>query len=270
MPSGPDLIAEINSLSLAPGAAAFWWLGQLGFVVKVGETVIYLDPYLAPSPRRLVAPLLAACDVSNARWLFCSHHHSDHLDRPSLPVVATASPGVRVVASLVSQRTLLKIGIPEERTLGLDEGQAYEEEGLRITPIAAQHEFFDRDPVLGYPYLGWVLEIGGVTLYHSGDTLCYDGLLARLRRWSFDLVFLPINGRDAVRYRRGCIGNMTYQEAVDLTGQLAPRLAVPGHYDMFADNSADPQLYADYMRAKFPRQAFWLGEHGQAVILSPR
>ncbi|MHB9034696.1 MAG: MBL fold metallo-hydrolase, partial [Anaerolineae bacterium] len=110
--------------------------------------------------------------------------------------------------------------------------------------------------------------VGDITILHTGDTCVYEGYLTKLRRWQFDLVFVPINGRDAVRLRSNCIGNMTYQEAVDLVGALKPRLAVPGHYEMFSNNSENPQLFADYLEVKYPGQAYWIGDHGQAVTLT--
>ena len=58
-------------------------------------------------------------------------------------------------------------------------------------------------------------------------------------------MFLPINGRDAGRFRRNCLGNMTYQEAGDLAGELAPGWVVPCHYDMFAHNSEEVGRFLD-------------------------
>ena len=66
-----------------------------------------------------------------------------------------------------------------------------------------------------------------------------------------DVELLPINGRDARRYSNNCIGNMTYQEAADLAGEVGPGIIIPGHWDMFADNSADPQAFADYIEVKY-------------------
>ncbi len=66
-----------------------------------------------------------------------------------------------------------------------------------------------------------------------------------------DAALLPINGRDAVRYRRNCIGNMTFQEAADLAGELQPGLVIPGHWDMFADNPGDPDAFVDYLTIKY-------------------
>ena len=124
---------------------------------------------------------------------------------------------------------------------------------VRITGIAASHEFLDQDPAtLRYPYLGYVLETQDLTIYHSGDTCLYEGMQTRLKKWHFDLAFLPINGRDARRLRAGCIGNMTHQEAADLAGVLKPGVTIPGHYGMFANNTIDPQLFSDYMAVKYP------------------
>ena len=270
MKTGQDLVQEIDMLRLPPGAAAFWWLGQLGYIVKVGEVVLYFDPYLAHADRRLVPPLLKPEEVTNAHWVFGSHDHGDHIDPVALPKIAQASPQARFVCSRAAARHLLALGLPQERVLALDEGMTHVEGGVRITPIAAAHEFLDRDPELGYPYLSFIVEVGGVTIYHAGDTVCYEGMLTKLRRWQIDLAFLPINGRDAVRYARHCIGNMTYQEAADLAGALRPRLTVPGHYDMFANNAENPLLFADYFGLKYPGLAYWLGGHGELVMLPPK
>lgn len=133
-----------------------------------------------------------------------------------------------------------------------------------MTAVKAKHEFFDEGPD-GFPFLGYLIHGDGLTLYHSGDTLIYEGLLTTLRRRRLDVAFLPINGRDAERYRSGCIGNMTYQEAVDLAGELQVGLAVPAHWDMFASNSKDPAKFTEYLAVKYPAVRSWVGKAGERV-----
>ncbi|MBC7315920.1 MAG: MBL fold metallo-hydrolase, partial [Chloroflexi bacterium] len=41
MKTGRALIAEVDETTLPPGAVAFWWLGQMGYIVKVADTVLY-------------------------------------------------------------------------------------------------------------------------------------------------------------------------------------------------------------------------------------
>ncbi len=264
-----ELIHEINKAAPPYGGLAFWWLGQHSFIVKAGGRILYFDPYLSPNDARQVPPLLLPKEVRHADFVFGSHDHIDHVDPYAITGIATATSKTRFVVSRVAAQHLTQLGIADERVLTLDEGLTYEEEGLRISAIAAAHEFLDRDPVLGYPYLCFIVETGGVTIVHTGDTCRYEGMLLKLRRWSPDIFFVPINGRDAVRLSNDCIGNMTYQEAVDLAGELQPRLTVPSHYDMFAHNSADPKLFADYMDVKYPERRYWIGGYGERVDLPP-
>jgi L-ascorbate 6-phosphate lactonase len=253
MQTNRALIADIDRCPVAKGSCAVWWLGQHSFIMKLGAQVLYLDPFISDHPNRLVPPLLKPSELTNAELIFCSHDHTDHIDRTVWPSIATASPKAKFVVPLLLRDALVRdLKIPAERFIGMDDGQTQEVNGLRITGIASAHEFLDRDPATGhYPYLGFVIEGNGCVVYHSGDTCNYEGLQTKLKKWKFDVVFLPINGRDARRLASGCIGNMTYQEAVDLAGALAPVVTIPGHYGMFNKNTADPQQFVDYMKVKY-------------------
>src|SRR5205085_1658892 len=157
--------------------------------------------------------------------------------------------------------------VPSERLWPLNAGESLEQAGVRITAIKAKHETFDEHPTLGFPYVGYVVEAGGVTFYHAGDTIMYDGLIGTLRHWPrFDALFLPINGRDADRYLRDCMGNFTFQEAAELAGELKPGLAVPSHYDMFLGNQEDPSKFVRFLEAKFPGVPSWVGKASERVL----
>ena len=43
----------------------------------------------------------------------------------------------------------------------------------------------------------------------------------------------------------------TRREAADLAGDVRPKMVIPGHWDMFADNSEDPELFKKYIEAKY-------------------
>lgn len=267
MSTGTALVAAIDSAWSASGSLAAWWLGQHGFALKFATCLIYVDPFLSPLPGRTVPPLLNPTDVMNADFILGSHDHADHIDRAAWPSIAATSPRCRfVVPDLVRESVAADLRLPLERVVGLNDGQTLDLGSCRITGVAAAHEFLDRDGASGrYPYLGFVIEAGGCTVYHAGDTCIYEGMSTALRRWRFDAVFLPINGRDAKRLAAGCIGNMTYQEAADLAGTLRPRLTVPTHFEMFEMNSVDPQLFIDYMRVKYPDLDVQRPEHGSRL-----
>lgn len=269
--TGKALIEDIDRAELGNGELAFWWLGQHGFVVKLGEKVLYLDPYLSDAQSRTVPPLLVPEEITRADIITGSHDHSDHIDRAVWPKLAKASPEAEFVApQLILDRGLAEdLGIHADRFIGLTDGSSRTAGGIRITGVAAAHERLDVDADTGLnPYLGYMVEGNGCRIYHAGDTCKYEGLETRLKELGpFDVVFLPINGRDAERLKSGCIGNMTYQEAVDLAGEIDTRVAVPTHFEMFADNSEDPRKFVDYLRVKFPGVTPLVPQHGRRTIL---
>lgn len=272
MLTGKHLMADVHAYKPDDGEMAFWWLGQLGYIVKTAQATFVFDPYITPHKARLIAPLVAPEELVGVDYVLGSHDHSDHIDHAALPGIAKASPEARfVVPKMLEEALAGELGIDAERFVGLDENIVYRnaEQGVAIHAIPAAHEFLNPDPVTGlHPSLCFIVECGGLRICHTGDTCKYEGLEARLAEdGGIDAMFLPINGRDARRYREGTIGNMDFREAVDLVGAIRPRLAVPGHYDMFAGNSENPMLFADYLEAKYPERAFWIGGHGVRVKL---
>lgn len=272
MKNGTDLIDEINSYPSDSGTAAFWWLGQLGYVIKLGGKTLYLDAFLSDHPDRQAQPPIQPEEVTNADFIFGSHDHLDHIDRECWHLLSISSPQTKfVVPKLLLPALAEELDISEGRFIGLDDNISVQlTSDIIVTGVASAHEFLDQDAETGAcPYLGYVLQWNGQTIYHSGDTCVYEGLYQKLRQFgSMAVMFLPINGRDAKRYSSNIIGNMTYQEAVDLAGTLKPKLVVPGHYEMFASNQEDPKRFADYLAVKYPGIRCFIGEYGEQVTAS--
>ena len=265
--SGQALIDDVNSTACPPGEIAFWWLGQNGFIFKGGDVVLYVDPYLSDNPKRQTRPALRPDEATNATVVLCTHDHSDHIDRGALPGIAAACPTAVFVVPRPAVRAMLELGIAEDRIIACGHLREVGVCGPKVTGVKTRHERFDEDPELGFPYLGYVIEWNGVTLYHAGDANVYDGLVPLLRKAKPQAAFLPINGRDAERLGRNCLGNMTFQEAADLAGDIEVELAVPMHWDMFAGNSEDPRRFVDYMAIKYPQIKTWVGKVGEKAVI---
>ena len=222
-----------------------WWLGQSGFVIKSRQGLLVIDPYLSehltrkyagtprPHVRMTRAPLRGA-DLCSVDLVLASHKHSDHLDPGTLPELMTASPQAALVLPAAIREHALGLGLPGERLIGVDAGDVVERAGFRVRAVPSAHERLDRDDEGRHLYLGYVIESAGLRVYHSGDSLAYEGLERELGGEPFDVLFLPINGRDPAR---GVPGNMTAAEAVDLASAVKPRYVVPHHFDMFTFNT---------------------------------
>ena len=248
------ILAEIRRREVPFGTADLWWLGQMGLLLKMGETILCIDYFASELPGRQVPPPVAAAEMDGIDAFLGTHNHLDHIDHSAWRVWARCCPDAQFVFPALHLREVMDDGITESRCLGLNDGGCCRVGDATIHAIAAAHEFLDQDPESGlYPCLQYIIEGNGVRIYHAGDTLRYEGMLAKLRAFGrIDAALLPINGRDGERYRRNCIGNMTFQEAADLAGELEPGAVIPGHWDMFADNPGDPGAFADYMDAKYP------------------
>jgi L-ascorbate 6-phosphate lactonase len=255
--AGNELIDEIRAARPAAGSLHAWWLGQSGFLLKSPTGLLAVDLYLSehlttkyagtarPHVRMTRAPFRGS-DVSGVDLVLASHKHSDHLDPGSLPDLMAASPG----AALVLPEALVAyarqdLGLPADRIAGIDAGGLIERAGFRVRAIPSAHEGLDTDAAGHHLYLGFVIEAEGLRLYHSGDGLAYDGLAEQFGAGPFDVLFLPINGRDPAR---GVPGNMSAAEAVDLAAWVRPRYVVPHHYDMFTFNTVPVEVFASEAR----------------------
>jgi L-ascorbate metabolism protein UlaG (beta-lactamase superfamily) len=251
---GKALLADVQQRRIPENALGLWWLGQASFIVRGGGITIYLDPYLNPSPKRLVPPPLRPEQVTNADLVLCTHDHSDHIDPTALPGIAAASPHAKILVPGVARGKVVGMGIAAQQIVvpSVDDPVAYGP--LTVTAIPSAHEELDYSSESGYPYLGYVLRLNGVTLYHAGDCTMYDGLTERLKGHRPDVVLLPINGHDWKRTHEGIIGNMTHREAADLAVEVGADLAIPMHYGMFAHNTEPPGHFVDYILEHYPTQ----------------
>jgi L-ascorbate metabolism protein UlaG (beta-lactamase superfamily) len=252
-----EFLASVRAA--APGKLHLWWLGQSGFLVKWGHSHLLMDPYLSDSltkkyaltdkphvrvTERVVAPeRLDFVDVLTA-----SHNHTDHLDAETVIPILKANPNLTVIVSRANLGFAAdRLQVPPARLMPIRaDSQVLEVGPFRFHAIPSAHEGLEQDENGDQKFIGYVVEAGGRTFYHSGDACPYDGLVERLRKWKIDLALLPINGRDpALRVA----GNFSAQEAVDLGLAIRAGKLIPCHYDMFAFNSANPAGFIQYALA---------------------
>src|ERR671913_1121939 len=267
-----DLIGRIDALEVGRSSLAFWGLGQVGVAIKGPGGVIYVDPYLTDSDGaggslpRTFPPPLAPAEVTNASAVLLTHVHIDHTNPDTVLPLSEASSEARFVASFTSSDALVEAGLDEDRIFVPEVGEPVEVAGARVTALPSSHTELEHDPERGYPYLGYVIEWNGVTVYHAGDTVVYDGLIETLAAWDIDIAFVPINGRDYFRTGRGIVGNTGFREAAELTEVLDVGLLVPTHYDLIEGNTADPGHFVSHLYAMNPTRPHKLLRPGELLL----
>lgn len=231
------------------GDRALFWLGQAGFWFDTGDHRILIDPYLSDSlakkyagqvndHQRMMPPPITADALPEPDLVLVTHAHTDHMDPETLGPLALRCPDLPFVvprAKLVVARE--RIGT-NANLITVSDGQTLSPlPGLTLHVLPGAHETLDRDGDGNAHFLGYVIEAGGVTLYHSGDSIPFDGLSAAVRACAPDIALLPVNGRDAVRLDAGIPGNFTLEEAIALCQDADIPWLVPHHFGMFAFNT---------------------------------
>src|SRR5262249_7924565 len=88
----------------------------------------------------------------------------------------------------------------------------------------------------GGRFVGYVVERDSVSIYHAGDTIAGDELVAALEPLRIDVALLPVNGRSYFREQQDLAGNMDVRDAVALAAHIGTRTVVPMHWDLMKGN----------------------------------
>lgn len=246
------LLADIRASDRRDGGFRLWWLGQSGFLLQWEGVHVLLDPYLSDSltkkygqtdkPHvRMTELVIDPARLAMTNIATSTHNHTDHLDAETLCPILATNPTLKLVIgeanrAFVADRLKIDPAVP----IGLDDGASVEVAGIRFSGVASAHETLEFDEHGRAKFLGYVVQFGGWTLYHSGDTIRYEGMAEKLRAFDIDVALLPINGRAP---ERRIPGNLFGREAAQLAKDIHAKLVIPCHYEMFEFNTASPDEF---------------------------
>jgi len=277
MAIGTALIEQMQRLPIAPNSLAIWGLGQMGVAIKGPEGVVYIDPCLTDIIRqqhgawwaRAYEPPLLPEAVSNAIALLATHEHGDHFDPLTIGPAAKASPNAQVITTGWTRELCAGMGLAAERVIvpRAEEPMTIPGTSARLTALPSAHYKLEQDAERGHRWFGYLIEWNGVTFYHSGDTVIYEGYVDMLGRYPTpDVAMLPVNGRDWYREADvGAIGNLWPAEAARLARDSGFGLVLVGHNDLYPNNTISMGSIADAFERTAPRQAYKILQPGELL-----
>lgn len=207
------------------------WLGQGGFIFEFQGQRLVVDPFLSniveerQGLKRLMAPPVSIDDLK-PDIIFITHDHLDHLDPIALPKIHKKYPKVSIVGPESVQLKARRMGFDKSILLPVQKNTTYNFVDFKITVTPAYHS----DPFS----VGCIISVGDKQIYLSADTILHKNLIAEIKsliQKPLYAVLVCINGK---------LENMDWKEAVSLVEALKPKIAIPMHYGMFAENTADP------------------------------
>jgi len=266
-----SFLRSVQAASKASDRLNLWWLGQSGFLVQHGGLHVLLDPYLSDSltekyagserPHvRMTEIVIDPAEFGFVDMVTSSHNHTDHLDAKTLVPILEANPDLSLIVPEANREAVVeRLGCDPDFPIGLDDGLSVNVGPISVTGIAAAHEEIELDEDGRCRHLGYVLQLGPWTVYHSGDTVWHEELEEQLNAFAVDVALLPINGRDPAR---GVAGNLDGREAARLAKAIDARLVIPCHFEMFEFNTAAPDEFVEECdRLGQPCRVLRCGEH---------
>ena len=215
--------------------------GHSTFELSAGETRVLVDPFLKPNNPAAVA----TAEEVDPTQILITHGHVDHMadavavaERTGAPVAAQVE-----VANWLQNRGLENVSDPNlGGTIRFEGGwgklvQAFHSNtlpGSEEMPYSAEH---------GTPVgqaAGWVVNVGGTTVYHAGDTCLFGDIALIARMTPIDVALLPIGGHYTMDRHDAVV-------AAELSGAST---VIPMHFNTFPSIETDAEAFKTDVEAQ--------------------
>jgi L-ascorbate metabolism protein UlaG (beta-lactamase superfamily) len=210
------------------------FLGHACFELSDGDTSVLIDPFLTGNPKAA-----ANADELTPTTILITHGHADHIGDT---VAIAKRAGVPVVAIVELANEIGEDGVD---VFDPNLGGTVEFDWGWVRLVPAWHTSTTPKGTVNTP-AGMVINFGGKTVYHLGDTALFSDLSLVSRRDEIDVALMCIGGHYT----------MDRHDAVRAADFVQAHTVIPCHYDTF------PPIETD-------AEAFKADVDGEVVILAP-
>jgi L-ascorbate metabolism protein UlaG (beta-lactamase superfamily) len=198
------------------------FLGHACFELTDGDTRVLVDPFLTGNPK-------AAAEASELEptHIFLTHGHPDHYGDV---VDIGKRTGAQVVAIVELANELGEQGLDNVADPNIGGTVQFEGGWVRLTP--AWHTATSPNGTVHTP-AGLVINLGGKTVYHLGDTALFSDLRLVGERDRLDAALMCIGGHYT----------MDRHDAVSAAELIGAGTVIPCHYDTFPPIETDAQAF---------------------------
>jgi L-ascorbate metabolism protein UlaG (beta-lactamase superfamily) len=201
------------------------FLGHSCVTLTDGTNNLIVDPFLTGNPQATVS-----ADQIKVNYVLTTHGHSDHVG----DAVAIAKRNNALIIANFELANLLGRQGAEVHPMHIGGSHLFDFGRVKLTIAHHGGGYGEEASVYTGPPVGFLITIGGKTVYHPGDTgLFYDmKLIGEMNR--IDLAFVPI----------GDNFTMGIDDAVRAVEFLKPKKVVPFHFGAWPVIEADPKEFA--------------------------
>lgn len=208
--------------------------GHSCFELSEGETTLLIDPFLKPSNPAAVA----TAEEVEPTHIAITHGHADHM-ADAVPVAKRT--GAHCVSIVELAEWLKGQGIEEVSDPNLGGTVRFDWGSIKLVPawhtstlpgseeapFSAEHGIAISTPS------GFVIKLGGKTIYHAGDTCLFGDMKLIGERDPIDIALLPIGGHYTMDRHDAVL-------AAEFTGA---KTVIPIHFDTFPPIETDAEAF---------------------------
>lgn len=196
------------------------WLGQAAIRITVEDKVIYIDPFKIKNEKK-------------ADFILITHEHGDHLSKDDISKIIT---GKTVLIAPASCKDALK-DIQAKKTILLKPGEHCENSGIKIDAVPAYNIKKTKFHPKNNNWLGYVLTINDVKIYHAGDT----ERIPEMKTFECDIALLPLGQTYTMN---------SVEEAAEAALDVKAKIAIPIHYGMYEGKDEDAKTFSNLLAGK--------------------
>lgn len=195
-------------------------MGQAAVKINSGGKILYIDPYMIANEEK-------------ADYIFITHSHYDHFSLDDIKRIAKKE--TVIYASYDCVPKLIDAGF--QKVKGIIPGQTITDEGLKFETTYAYNIRKTTFHPRGNRWMGYVFEIEGYRVYHSGDT----ERIPEMKDINCDIAILPLGQT----YTMNSVADAA-KSALDVKAKVA----IPIHYGLYEGTEEDSLLFKKLLQDK--------------------
>lgn len=194
------------------------WKGQAAVKLVFNGKTIYIDPYKLEKS-------------DSADIVLITHSHYDHWSKVDVEKIVTSKTTLIAPKECLDEVLSLNVGAKIEVLPGFHQTI----DGIAIEAVPAYNIVKTKFHGKEKKFVGYILNLDGVKLYHTGDT----ERVPEMKNISADIIMLPLGQTYTMN---------SVEEAVTAVKDVDASIAIPIHFGMYEGTTADAQKFSNLLK----------------------